>query len=107
MEHRVIRMDTIGHGPSDAPNGNYALTSLTDDALGLIRHRGLNDVTVMGVSLGGMMVQDMAARALDMAQRVGTPQTLAERIGAVRTGGCRWHRLRDPLTMVRARISGR
>lgn len=95
-KHRVIRMDTRGHGLSDAPDGAYTLASLTGDALGLIRHLGLSRLSVIGVSLGGMKAQAMAAKAPDLiarvvlsntAQQMGTPQMWADRMDAVQTGG--------------------
>lgn len=95
-DYRVIRMDTRGHGLSDAPDTNYALSSLTEDALGLVEHLGLTRLSIMGVSLGGMMAQAMAAAAPELvdrvvlsntAQKMGTLRLWAERIDAVRTGG--------------------
>lgn len=95
-DHRVIRMDTRGHGLSDTPAGTYTLASLTDDALGLVRHLGPTKLTVIGVSLGGMMAQALAVQAPDIvqrvvlsntAQRMGTPEMWAERVDAVRSRG--------------------
>ncbi|MEO1238499.1 MAG: 3-oxoadipate enol-lactonase [Pseudomonadota bacterium] len=94
--HRVIRMDTRGHGLSDAPGGPYDLVALTTDALGLVRHLGVARLSVIGVSLGGMMAQFMAATAPDLVDRVvlsntaprmGTQQLWADRTRAVNADG--------------------
>ena len=93
---RVIRMDTRGHGASDAPPGPYALETLMADAGALIDHLGLARVSVMGVSLGGMMAQALALARPDQVERVvlsntamrmGTPESWAARIDAVNAGG--------------------
>jgi 3-oxoadipate enol-lactonase len=93
---RVIRLDTRGHGLSDAPVGPYSLEALTGDALALIDHLKLTDLTVIGVSLGGMMAQSIAAqrpslvRALVLSNtglRMGTPAMWQDRIDAISAGG--------------------
>lgn len=94
--HRVIRMDTRGHGRSAVPAGDFTLAQLVADATALIDHLSLPRLSVVGVSLGGMMAQALAAQMPDRiarvvlsntAPRMGTPQAWAERIAAVRTGG--------------------
>jgi 3-oxoadipate enol-lactonase len=94
--HRVIRLDTRGHGHSDAPTGDYTLAQLVADATALIDHLALPRLSVVGVSLGGMMAQALAAQMPDRiarvvlsntAPRLGTAQAWADRIAAVRTGG--------------------
>lgn len=94
--HRVVRVDTRGHGLSDAPDGPYSLATLTDDALGLIRHLGVTRLSVIGVSLGGMIAQSIAATVPDLvdrvvlsntAQRMGTAEMWGDRIASVKSGG--------------------
>ena len=94
--HRVIRMDTRGHGLSDAPDGPYSLKVLAGDASALIDYLGLTALSVIGVSLGGMMAQVLAAEMPDRIQRVvlsntaermGTPGMWNDRIAAVQSGG--------------------
>lgn len=93
---RLIRMDTRGHGLSDAPNGAYSLDDLTEDAGALLDHLALSDVTIVGVSLGGMMAQALAvARPQQItrlvlsntAVRMGTKEMWQSRIAAVESGG--------------------
>lgn len=94
--YRVIRMDTRGHGLSDAPDTDYTLAMLVEDAAALIDHLRLQRLSVIGVSLGGMMAQALAARMPDLiarlvlsntALRSGTDDLWSARMAAVRSAG--------------------
>lgn len=65
--HRVISVDTRGHGDSDrAPEADYALESLTGDVLAVIDQIG-TPVVIIGASMGGLtgiMVADEAGPQL-------------------------------------------
>ncbi len=60
---RVLRMDTRGHGASDAPAGDYSLDLLTEDALAVLDAAGAARAAVCGVSLGGMIAMNVALKA--------------------------------------------
>ena len=60
---RVLRMDTRGHGASDAPSGDYRLDELADDALAVLDAADVPHAAVCGVSLGGMVAMTLALRA--------------------------------------------
>jgi 3-oxoadipate enol-lactonase/4-carboxymuconolactone decarboxylase len=62
---RVLRMDTRGHGASDAPAGDYGLDDLADDALAVLDAADAPRAAVCGVSLGGMIGMTLALRAPD------------------------------------------
>ncbi|MBB3950241.1 3-oxoadipate enol-lactonase [Aureimonas jatrophae] len=88
--------DMRGHGLSDAPAGPYAISGLADDTLGLLDHLGWGRVHLVGLSVGGLVAQEIAARAparvaalalLDTAARIGEPAMWNERIAAVEAGG--------------------
>ncbi|WP_062012974.1 3-oxoadipate enol-lactonase [Aureimonas sp. AU4] len=88
--------DMRGHGLSDAPAGPYAIAGLADDTLGLLGHLGWERVHLVGLSVGGLVAQEIAARApacvetlalLDTAVRIGTATSWNERIAAVEAGG--------------------
>jgi 3-oxoadipate enol-lactonase/4-carboxymuconolactone decarboxylase len=64
-DFRVIRMDTRGHGASDAPDGDYALGALAADALAVLDAAGVQKARVCGVSLGGMVAMQLALDAPD------------------------------------------
>ena len=59
----VLRVDTRGHGASDAPEGDYSLEGLADDALAAMDAAGIASAAVAGVSLGGMIAMQMALSA--------------------------------------------
>lgn len=93
---RLIRYDMRGHGLSDAPVGEYFMGDLVADAAGLIDHLGLKGVVFVGLSIGGVVGQGLAAERPDLlralvlsntAAKIGTPDTWAERIADVRRGG--------------------
>ena len=57
---RLLRMDTRGHGASDAPAGDYTIADLAQDALAVLDAAGLQRAAVAGVSMGGMTAMHMA-----------------------------------------------
>lgn len=59
---RVLRYDTRGHGGSDAPPGPYTLDGLGDDAVAILDVLGINRVHWVGLSMGGMIGQNLALR---------------------------------------------
>lgn len=68
-EHRVICFDNRGVGASDKPVGRYTVSQLVADANGLLDHLRIERAHVVGVSMGGMVAMEMAAR---YPKRVGS-----------------------------------
>ena len=62
-DFRVIRLDTRGHGASDAPAGDYSLDLLADDVLAVMDAAGADKASLCGTSLGGMIAMTLAAKA--------------------------------------------
>lgn len=92
---RAIRFDKRGHGLSDEAGG-YAMADLADDAAALIAHLNLGPVIFVGLSIGGMIAQALAARRPELlravvlsntAVRMGTAESWAQRISAIGAGG--------------------
>jgi 3-oxoadipate enol-lactonase/4-carboxymuconolactone decarboxylase len=50
---RLLRLDTRGHGASDAPDGDYSLAMLADDVVAVMEAADVDRAAVAGVSLGG------------------------------------------------------
>lgn len=93
---RILRYDTRGHGLSDAPEGPYSMGSLVRDLERLMEHVDMRDAVVVGLSLGGMIAQGLAAKRLDLVRalvlsntacKIGTRDIWADRIAAVTEGG--------------------
>ncbi len=93
---RVVRYDMRGHGLSDAPSGAYDMGDLVADAAALIDHLDLHEVLFVGLSIGGIIAQGLAAERpevlrgivlMDTAAKIGTEAMWEDRIKAVRAGG--------------------
>lgn len=93
---RLIRYDTRGHGLSACPRGAYAMGALIRDAERLLDALAVRDCAFVGLSMGGLIAQGLAVKRLDLvramvlsntAARIGTAQTWADRIAAVRAEG--------------------
>lgn len=60
--YTVLRYDQRGHGQTPATAGRYGMDDLADDAAELIRAEGGGPVHFVGLSMGGMTAQALAAR---------------------------------------------
>jgi 3-oxoadipate enol-lactonase/4-carboxymuconolactone decarboxylase len=60
---RLLRMDTRGHGASDAPANDYSLANLASDAVAVMAAAGVDCAAACGVSLGGMIAMQLALQA--------------------------------------------
>ncbi len=60
--YTVLRYDQRGHGKTPATAGAYGMDDLADDAAELIRAQGAGPVHFVGLSMGGMTAQALAAR---------------------------------------------
>jgi len=59
---RVIAYDQRGLGQTEKPPGPYSMTDYAEDAISLLDRLDILKVNVLGVSFGGMVAQQLAAR---------------------------------------------
>ncbi len=93
---RLIRYDMRGHGGSDVPRDPYTMGALIRDTERLLDVLAVRDCVFVGLSIGGMVAQGLAAKRLDLiramvlsntAPKIGTRQMWEDRIAALRAGG--------------------
>ena len=93
---RFIRFDKRGHGLSSCPKGPYTIDDLAEDAAGLLDSLGVKGAIFVGLSIGGMVAQSLAARRPDLvralvlsntAARMGNADMWEARIAAIRDSG--------------------
>ena len=64
---RCIALDFRGHGQSVVPTQRFTLTDLAADVEYLINHLGLQELVIVGHSLGGMVAMEVARRSSSIA----------------------------------------
>ena len=62
-EQRCIALDFRGHGQSTVPTQPFTLTDLAEDVLHLVNHLNLQELVIIGHSLGGMVAMEVARRS--------------------------------------------
>ncbi len=93
---RVIRPDMRGHGGTEVTPGPYTIGQLGHDALGVLQQLGVHQVEVVGLSIGGLIAQELAHLApnrvtalvlMDTALALPPASLWRERAGVVREKG--------------------
>ena len=93
---RAIRMDLRGHGLSSGRVRSLTISDLADDAVAVLDAAGVGTAIIVGLSVGGMVAQDLATRHASRvraaalvctAPRMGTPALWNERIEALSRDG--------------------
>ncbi|UCC60763.1 MAG: alpha/beta fold hydrolase [Dehalococcoidia bacterium] len=66
--NRIITLDNRGVGKTDKPGGAYSMKMMADDTVGLMDHLGIEKAHICGMSMGGMIAQEIA---INYPERVG------------------------------------
>lgn len=69
---RVINIDPLGHGASDAPHDadSYQAEGVTSDVVAVLDAEGVDSATVWGYSRGGWLACNLASRYPDRVDRI-------------------------------------
>jgi 3-oxoadipate enol-lactonase len=95
-EFRLVRYDKRGHGLSESGPDRYDMADYARDLAALVDRLGVARATVVGLSIGGLIAQELyrqrpdlvAALVLcDTAAKVGTDESWDARIAEVERGG--------------------
>lgn len=87
--YRLLMFDNRGIGKASKPAGPYSSRLLADDAKALVDHLGLTGFHLLGVSMGGMVVQEYALaypedlRSVIMACTYAAPGPFCSRMFAM------------------------
>ena len=60
VDHRIIRVDLIGHGGTEAPRYGYSIERQGALVSAILDQLGINRVTVIGHSMGGEVATALA-----------------------------------------------
>ena len=87
--YRTIALDNRGSGLSDTPPGPYSIRLMASDAAAVLDAARIKSAHVFGVSMGGMIAQEVALRILPASlvadsglHRGGRPHRGARRSGS-------------------------
>lgn len=93
---RIIRYDMRGHGQSDVPNPPYTMGALVSDAEHLMDQLQVQDALFVGLSVGGLVAQGLAAKRRDLmrgmvlsntAAKIATRQIWQDRFNLINADG--------------------
>jgi 3-oxoadipate enol-lactonase len=76
--YRVLRYDTRGHGRSGTTPGPYTIAQLADDAAALLDALRVGAAHCIGLSMGGMICQQLGVRYPDKVLSLGLCDTASE-----------------------------
>lgn len=95
-DYTLVMYDKRGHGLSDVPDGPYQMSDHSADLIGLMDHLGLSGAVLCGVSVGGLIAQQVYHRRPDLVSglvlcdtgmKIGERDAWNERIATVREIG--------------------
>ena len=67
---KVVVFDNRGAGRSDKPPGEYSIKMFAEDTYGLMKALGIDKAHVLGVSMGGMIAQELAISHPEVVEKL-------------------------------------
>jgi len=68
--YQIITQDNRGTGRSSQPEGPYSTSIMADDIANLLDHLSLPKANIIGVSMGGMIAQEVALRHPEIVNKL-------------------------------------
>lgn len=90
--YRILRYDLRGHGDTQATEGDYSMDLLVKDLLGLLNELNIQKTHLVGLGLGGAIVQ---AFAIVESHRVNALVPCCCRARMVPEFAALWHKVRE------------
>jgi pimeloyl-ACP methyl ester carboxylesterase len=100
--HRVLAFDNRGAGQSAQPDHPYTIRMMADDTVALMDAVGIGRAHVLGVSMGGMIAQEIALAHPDRVATLQLHCTLARPDAYVRALIDAWREVRTTLPQAAA-----
>jgi 3-oxoadipate enol-lactonase len=91
-DYRTLRYDLRGHGDTQATEGDYTIELLVRDLSGLLNELNIQKTHLVGLGLGGCIVQAFAA---ENSHRVNALVPCCCRAKMVPEFAAMWHKLRE------------
>jgi pimeloyl-ACP methyl ester carboxylesterase len=99
---KCIYYDNRGTGSSDAPADGYTIAQMADDASNLLDSIGIRSARVFGVSMGGMIAQELTLRHPEQVEKAVLGCTTAGGPHAVRPSDERINQLIEGMEAVQS-----
>jgi len=94
--YRILRYDKRGHGLSESIPGDAGIDDYARDLAALMDERGIGPATIVGLSIGGLIAQEIYRQRPDLvaslvlcdtAVKIGADEMWTARIAEVEEGG--------------------
>lgn len=75
--YQVITFDSRGRGKTDKPSESYTVKVMAEDTIGLMDYLKVDKAHILGISLGGMIAQEMAINHPERVRKLILASTTA------------------------------